>query len=94
MKTMKYYHDLYLKFHEKISDFGKFEEPVKNWLQRAWSCSEGLEYIWDENNEKLLWLVLKMWCFIVSWCFWKIYEQQIMDYVWAITSAHQVKVGM
>ena len=31
-----------------------------------------MECIWNENNEKLSQLILKMWCFIVSWFVWKI----------------------
>ena len=30
-----------------------------------------LERILSENNKKLSLFVLKMWCFIVSWCIWK-----------------------
>ena len=33
-----------------------------------------MEYISNENGERLSWLILKMWRFIVSWCVWNIYK--------------------
>ena len=39
---------------------------------KIWTYSEGLEYISNEKDERRLQPVLKMGCFIVNWCFWKI----------------------
>ena len=41
----------------------------------------------NENKKRLSGLALKMWCVIVSWCFWKNLEtvsSRNMDYVWVI----------
>ena len=53
------------KFYSSLTDWkisGKEYEHVLN------ACKK----IWNENDERLPRLVLKMWCFIISWCVLKI----------------------
>ena len=56
-----------------------------------------MEYISNDNNERLSWVVLKMWCFIISICVWRKIEATawvIMDYIRVIIWAHQLYIAM
>ena len=71
-----------------MSDFEKFEEELPSKEKFYSSLTDrkisDKEYehvlnvwtkFWNGNDERLSWLVFKMWYFIISWYVWQIYYQ-------------------
>ena len=67
--------------YEHMTHFETFQEkwPSKEKYYSSLTDRQntGKEYehvinVWNENSEKLSRLALKVWCFVISWCVWKI----------------------
>ena len=69
--------------YENVSEFKKFKEELSS-KRKLYSLLTGNKIVIKsleifltfeknlESNERLPWLALKIWCFIVSWCVSKI----------------------
>ena len=56
------------KFKEKLPRKEKFYNSLtgKKLMTKIWSCSYGLEQVWNENDEILSRFLFKIWRFVIS----------------------------